>query len=89
MVFLKPDAKPSKAQVAKILSKHFFAEKESQLASVARTRGGPGSRRPTAFRYYQNLGVVLGTVNPEGYKGLKKGLGRSWWMRVTSHLFCG
>jgi len=72
-VFLKRDAKLSMTQITKELGKHFSAEKGSRVASLARARGGPGSRRPQAFRYYKNLGMVLGTVNPDGYKGLRKG----------------
>jgi len=72
-VFLKRDANPSMTQVTRELGKHFSAEKESQVASLAMVRGGPGSRRPQAFRYFKNLGMVLGTVNTDGYKALRKG----------------
>jgi subtilisin len=74
-VFLKRDTKASKKEVTKELGKHFSAEKESQVASLALARGGRGSRSPAAFRYYQNLGVVLGTVTPEGFKSLRQRVG--------------
>jgi subtilisin len=85
-VILKPDAKLSKKQVGKELGKNFSAEKESQVASLAKARGGRGSQSPEAFRYYRNLGVVLGTVNPEGFKNLRQRAGAAAELVESVHL---
>jgi subtilisin len=73
LVFLNQDAKPSKPQVSKELGKHFSAWKESQIAALAAARG---TKRPPAFRFYSRLGVVLGTVDRDGFKALRKREGR-------------
>jgi subtilisin family serine protease len=70
-VFLNRDAKASKTQVSKELGKHFTAEKESQIAALAAARGDRGSKRPPTFRFFPRLGVVLGTVNGDGFKALR------------------
>jgi subtilisin family serine protease len=73
LVFLNQDAKASKTQVSKELGKHFSVEKESQISALAAVRG---SRRPSPFRFYSRLGVVLGTVNSDGFKALRQREGR-------------
>jgi subtilisin len=73
LVFLNQDAKASKTQVSKELGKHFSAEKESQISALAAVRGG---RRPSPFRFYSRLGVVLGTVNSDGFRALRQREGR-------------
>jgi subtilisin len=72
-VFLHQDAKASKALVTRELGKHFSAEKESQVASLAMASGG--RKRPPAFLYFQRLGVVLGTVDSAGFKSLRQRAG--------------
>jgi subtilisin len=58
------------------LGRHFSAEQGSQVRALAAAYGGRGSRRPQPFRLFPNLGVVLGTVNDEGFKALRAGSGR-------------
>jgi subtilisin len=72
LVFLDRSAKASIKEVSKELGEHFSAEKGSQVAALAAARGGRGSKRPPAFRVFPRLGVVLGTVNSDGFKTLRR-----------------
>src|SRR5436190_24039458 len=52
------------------LVKHFRSSDESQRGAVAMALGA--RLRPKAYRVYPNLGVVLGTVDRQGYQALVK-----------------
>jgi subtilisin len=76
LVFFDRGSKPSQKQVAKELGAHFSAGPGSQVMALAAAYGGPGSRRPAAFRVFPRLGVVLGTVNDAGFKALQARSGK-------------
>lgn len=76
LVFLDRSSKPTQKEVVKELGEHFSAERGSQVLALAAAHGGRGSRRPQAFRVFPKLGVVLGTVNSDGFKALRTRSGK-------------
>ena len=76
LVFLDRSSKPTQKEVTKELGRHFSAEPGSQVVALANAQGDWGRRRPPAFRVFRKLGVVLGTVNSDGFKALRGSSGK-------------
>src|SRR5262245_55055333 len=49
------------------VTKHFTHTTSARFGAIAAAEGGSGP----AYRFYKNLGLVLGTVDDESYKAVK------------------
>ena len=70
VILKKSPAKADNDQIRSNVEKHFVKSELSQLTALAASAVYRGVEPPTV-RYYPNLGVMLGTVNPNGLAGLR------------------
>lgn len=84
IVYLNREAKASKRRVSEELGRHFSLEKESHIALLAKTSARAGKKRPPPFRFFPRLGVVLGTVNGQGFQALRRKVGTELVSAVQS-----
>ncbi len=65
------------ASTARNWATHFTAGEYSQRSNIASAMRASGEKRNAQpMRYYENLGLMYGTVDAEGYAALKKDVGK-------------
>ncbi len=66
----KLESHSTSAKILSDVSKHFTQSSTSRPGAIAAAEGD--ARSASAFKIYKNLGIVLGTVDPESYKAVKE-----------------